>query len=40
MLETQGVIEAVTEPTEWCTPIVVAPKKDSDDVRLCVFFKT
>ena len=38
MLEAQGVIEAVTEPTEWCAPIVVAPKKDSDDVRLCVDF--
>ena len=24
MLETQGMIEAVTEPTEWCAPIVVA----------------
>jgi len=36
MLESQGVIEAVTEPTEWCA--VLAPKKDSDDVRLCVDF--
>ena len=26
----------VTEPTEWCTPIVVAPKKDSERIRLCV----
>ena len=26
----------VTHPTEWCAPIVVAPKKDSDSIRLCV----
>ena len=38
LLEAQGVIKAVTEPTEWCAPIVVTPKKDSDDVRLCVDF--
>ena len=31
-----GVIVPVTEPTPWCAPIVVAPKKDSDDIRLCV----
>ena len=33
LLEYQGVIKAVTEPTEWCAPIVVTSKKDSDDVR-------
>ena len=38
LLEAQGVIKAVTEPTEWCAPIVVIPNKNSDDVRLCVDF--
>ena len=38
LLEAQGVIKAVTEPTEWCAPIVFTPKKDSDDIRLCVDF--
>ena len=32
----QGIITPVTEPTEWCAPIVVAPKKDTDRIRLCV----
>ena len=34
-LETLGVIERVTEPTEWCAPRVVVPK-ENDKVRLCV----
>ena len=34
-LETLGVIKRVTEPTEWCAPIVVVPK-ENDKVRLCV----
>ena len=38
MLETQGVIEAETVPTKWCAPFVVAARKDSHDVRLCVDF--
>ena len=38
LLEAHGVIKAVTDSTEWCAPIVVTPKKDSDDVRLCVDF--
>ena len=38
MLLSQGIIEPVTEPTEGCVPIVVRPKKDSDDERLCVDF--
>ena len=29
-----GVIEQVDEPTQWCAPIVVAPKAQS--IRLCV----
>ena len=36
LLQSQGIIEPVTEPTEWCAPIVVAPKKDSDQIRMCV----
>ena len=32
----QGIIAPVTEPTEWCAPIVVAPKKGSDKIRMCV----
>ena len=35
-LESQGIIAPVTEPTEWCAPIVVAPKKDSEEIRMCV----
>ena len=35
-LQSQGIIEPVTEPTDWCSPIVVAPKKNSDNIRLCV----
>ena len=34
-LVTQGIIEKVTEPTEWCAPIAVQPKKN-DTVRLYV----
>ena len=36
LLQTQGIIALVTEPTEWCSPIVVTPKKDSDRIRLCI----
>ena len=32
----QGIITPVTEPTEWCAPIVIAPQKDTDCIRLCV----
>ena len=37
-LESQGIIQPVTEPTEWCAPIVVAPKRDCDNVRICIDF--
>ena len=37
-LQAQGIIEPVTEPTEWCVPIVVTPKKNSEDIRICVDF--
>jgi hypothetical protein len=36
-MEKLGIIEKVTEGTEWCSPIVVAPKKDGS-VRICVDF--
>ena len=32
----QGIIAPVTVPTEWCAPIVIEPKKDSDNIRMCV----
>ena len=34
-LEQDGIIAPVTTPTDWCAPIVVAPKKDGG-IRLCV----
>ena len=37
-LHEQGIIIPVTEPTPWCSPIVVVPKKNSDDVPLCFDF--
>ena len=36
LLVKQGIIAPVTEPTEWCAPIVVTPKKNSDKIRMCV----
>ena len=35
-LQQQGIITPVTEPTEWCSPIVVTPKKGMDCIRLCI----
>ena len=32
----QETTTPVTEPTEWCAPIVVAPKKNSDKICICV----
>lgn len=32
----QGVIEPVNEPAKWISPVVVVPKKDEGDVRICV----
>ena len=31
-----GVIEPVNESTEWVSPVVIVPKPNSDDIRLCV----
>ena len=36
LLQDQGIITPVTEPTEWCAPIVVTPKKGTDKIRMCV----
>jgi len=33
-MEEMGVIEKVDHPTEWCSPVVVAPK-DNGKVRIC-----
>ncbi|XP_054287870.1 uncharacterized protein K02A2.6-like [Macrosteles quadrilineatus] len=35
-LHSEGIIEPVVEPTDWCAPIVVVPRKTGDRVRLCV----
>ena len=32
----QQIIAPVTEVTEWCTPIVVTPKKNTEKIRVCV----
>ncbi|XP_038063231.1 uncharacterized protein K02A2.6-like [Patiria miniata] len=34
-METQGIVKRITEPTEWCAPIVIVPKKNNQ-IRLCV----
>ena len=35
LLQQQGIIAPVTEPTDWCAPIVVTPKKGTDKI-MCV----
>uniref|UniRef100_A0A3B1J669 ribonuclease H n=1 Tax=Astyanax mexicanus TaxID=7994 RepID=A0A3B1J669_ASTMX len=35
-MEKLGVISKVEEPTEWCSGIVVVPKKSGDNPRICV----
>ncbi|XP_051816865.1 uncharacterized protein K02A2.6-like [Acanthochromis polyacanthus] len=37
-MEANDIIEAVTEPTEWCAPMVPVPKK-SGKARICVDLK-
>lgn len=34
-LEASGIIVSVDFPTDWCSPIVVIPKKDGEEVRVC-----
>ena len=36
---TGGIIEPVSEPSDWCHPIVVVRKKGTDEMRLTVDFK-
>lgn len=36
LLQGQGIIAPVTEPTEWCAPIIMALKKGSEKIRMCV----
>ena len=35
-LEEAGVIERVDSATDWISPIVISPKKDSKEIRMCV----
>ena len=37
-MERLGVISVHEEPSTWCHPIVIAPKKDSDELRICIDF--
>ena len=34
----QGIISSVTQPTDWCAPMVVVPKPSSGDVRITTDF--
>lgn len=34
-----GVITEIKEPTEWCAPMVPVPKKNTEQVRICVDLK-
>ena len=36
LLQSQNIIAPVIEATDWCAPIVVAPKKNTDRIRMCV----
>ncbi len=37
-MEGNGVIEPVTDPTDWCAPMVPVPKPNGK-VRICVYLK-
>ena len=34
-LEDDGIIERVHEPTEWVSPMVIQPKRETEDIRIC-----
>ena len=36
LLQQQGIIAPVTEATQWCTVIVVTPKKGTERIRMCI----
>ena len=36
-MEKMGVIEKVEEPTDWCSPVLVVPKKNNS-IRVCIDF--
>ena len=36
LLQQQHIIALITTPTDWCAPIVVTPKKNSDSTHMCV----
>ena len=38
-MEIQGVISPTTEPTEWCSNMVCAKKKNKDEIRVCIDHK-
>ena len=38
-LVNNGIISSVSNPTDWCSPIVVTSKKNSDQIHLCVDFR-
>ena len=31
-----GIIERVNDTSEWVSPVVIVPKRNSDEIRLCV----
>ena len=35
-MESQGVISKITDPTDWCSNMVCAKKKDKDQICLCI----
>ena len=35
-MEDNGIIERVTEPTEWCAPVVPVMRRKKDKVHICV----
>lgn len=37
-LEKLGVISPIKSPTDWCSPIVVVPKPNTEEIRLCIDF--
>ena len=35
-MESMGVIKKITEPTDWCHPIVLVEKPESHEIRICL----